>query len=106
LHERIAAGAHRAIAVACRLEPVERPAFFDMIAWLGDRAGPAMKLGLPVDISMEAHGDWLAVKRRTRWPIGDVIHAPDSLLGIALSAFLAGDCNFTVLFAPDETPAT
>jgi prolyl oligopeptidase len=81
---------------------VERPAFFDMIAWLGDRAGPTVKLGLPVDISMEAHGDWLAVKRRTPWAIGGVTHAPDTLLGIALSSFLAGDCNFTVLFAPGE----
>jgi prolyl oligopeptidase len=84
---------------------VERPAFFDMIAWLGNRAGPTAKLGLPVDISMEAHGDWLAVKRRTPWAIGDVTHAPDSLLGIALSAFLAGDRNFTVLFAPGERRA-
>jgi prolyl oligopeptidase len=26
---------------------VERPAFFEMITWLGDRAGPTAKLGLP-----------------------------------------------------------
>jgi prolyl oligopeptidase PreP (S9A serine peptidase family) len=31
--------------------------------------------------------------------------APDSLLGIALSGFLAGDRNFTVLFAPGERRA-
>jgi prolyl oligopeptidase len=84
---------------------VERPAFFDMITWLGDGAGPTAKLDLPVDISMEAHRDWLVVKRRTPWAIGDVTHARDSLLGIALSAFLAGDRNFKVLFAPGERRA-
>jgi prolyl oligopeptidase len=62
-------------------------------------------VGLPVDLSMEAHGDWLAVKRRTPWAIGDVTHAPDSLLGIALSEFLVGGRNFTVLFAPGERRA-
>ncbi len=84
---------------------IEKPAFFDMTVWLGGRAGPTAKLDLPVDISMEAHRDWLVLKRRTPWTIGDVAHAPDTLLGIALSAFLAGDRNFAVLFAPGERRA-
>jgi prolyl oligopeptidase len=84
---------------------VEKPCFFDLVAWLGDHNGPKVKLDLPPDIAMEAHGDWLVVKRRTAWTIGDRIYAPDTLLGISLAAFRAGDRNFTVLFEPGERRA-
>jgi prolyl oligopeptidase len=48
---------------------VERPNFFDSNIWLGDHAGPKVRLDLPADIWMEAHRGWLAVKRRTSWTI-------------------------------------
>jgi prolyl oligopeptidase len=78
----------------------DRRAFFDAIVWIGDRTGPRLKLDLPTDIWSDAHCDWLAVKPRTAWSVGGLTHPPDTLLGIALSAFLAGDRNFTVLFEP------
>jgi prolyl oligopeptidase len=81
---------------------IEKPSFFDMNIWKGSRAGPTVKLDLPSDIWLEAHRDWLVVRRRTAWTVGGAIHAPDTLLGIQLSGFLAGDRNFTVLFAPGE----
>ena len=49
---------------------------------------------------MEAHRDWLVVKLRTAWTVGGKTFAPDAVLGISLSAFLAGDRNFTVVFEP------
>lgn len=84
---------------------VEKPNFFDVILWLGDRTGPKVKLDLPADIRLDAYQDWMAVKRRTSWTVGDVAYPPDTLLGIALSAFIAGDRNFTVLFEPGERRA-
>jgi prolyl oligopeptidase len=84
---------------------IDTPGFFDTIVWMGDRAGPRVKLDLPTDIGIEIHRDWLAVKRRTSWTIGDVSHMPDTLLGIALSAFIAGDRRFAVLFEPHERRA-
>jgi prolyl oligopeptidase len=81
---------------------VEKPGFFDLVAWLGDHNGPKVKLDLPPDIEMETHRGWLVVKRRTAWTVGGRTHAPDTLLGISLAAFLAGDRGFTVLFEPGE----
>jgi prolyl oligopeptidase len=84
---------------------VEKPAFFDLVIWIGTAAGPAVKLDLPIDIAMEAHRGWFAVKRRTAWTVAGATHPPDTLLGIALSDFLAGDRNFGVLFTPGERRA-
>lgn len=79
---------------------VARPGFFDVNLWLGDASGSQTKLDLPTDIWMEAHQDWLVVKRRATWTIGKVTYPPDTLLGMPLSAFLAGDRTFTILFEP------
>jgi prolyl oligopeptidase len=49
---------------------------------------------------MEAHQDWFVVKLRTAWTVGAKTHAPDTVLAISLSAFLAGDRNFTTVFEP------
>src|SRR5262249_4721813 len=80
----------------------ERPGFFDVVMSVGDRGGPKIKLDLPTDISMDTYGDWLVVKRPTEWSVGGETYPPDTLVGIAFSAFIAGDRNFTVLFRPAE----
>jgi prolyl oligopeptidase len=79
---------------------VERLDFFNCHLWLGDETGARSKLDLPTDIWMEAHRDWLVVKLRAAWTAGGQTHAPDTVLGISLSAFLAGERNFTVVFEP------
>jgi prolyl oligopeptidase len=79
---------------------VERLDFFNCHLWLGNEKGARSKLDLPTDIWMEAHRDWLVVKLRAAWTAGTLTHAPDTVLGISLSAFLAGDRNFTLVFEP------
>jgi prolyl oligopeptidase len=79
---------------------VEKLGFFDVNLWLGDERGARTRLDLPTDIWMQAHQDWLVVKRRTAWTVGGQAYAPDTVLGISLSAFLAGDRHFTILFEP------
>jgi prolyl oligopeptidase len=79
---------------------VERIDFFNSRIWLGDEDGAQTKLDLPTDVWMEAHQDWMVVKLRTEWSAGGQAYAPDTVLGISLSAFLAGDRHFTVVFAP------
>ena len=81
---------------------VERLSFFDGTVWLGDSSGAKIKLDLPTDAEDDIYGDWLFVKPRTPWTVAGVTHPPDRLIGIALSAFLAGERNFTVLFEPGE----
>jgi prolyl oligopeptidase len=84
---------------------VDKPGFFDTVLWMGDRTGAKVKLDLPTDVSPEIYRDWLAVKRRTPWTIGDRTYPADTLLGTSLSAFLAGKRNFAVLFEPGERRA-
>jgi prolyl oligopeptidase len=72
---------------------------------MGDRSGPKVKLDLPTDASTDAYGDWMVVKRRTAWTVGGATYRPDTLLGISLPAFLAGDRKFAVLFEPGERRA-
>ena len=79
---------------------VERLGFFDVNLWLGDETGAKTRLDLPTDIWTQAHRDWLVVKRRAAWTVGGQTHAPDTVLGISLSAFLAGDRDFTIVFEP------
>jgi prolyl oligopeptidase len=80
----------------------EQIGFFDMAAAIGDRSGPRTKLDLPTDIELDLDRDWLVVKRRVAWTVGGVTHPADTLLGISLSAFLAGGRDFAVLFAPGK----
>jgi prolyl oligopeptidase len=79
---------------------VEQLGFFDVNLWLGDNTGAKTRLDLPTDILTEAHQDWLVVKRRAAWTVGGQDYAPDTVLGISLSAFLAGDRHFTIVFEP------
>jgi prolyl oligopeptidase len=83
----------------------DKPGFFDMVVWVGDRTGAKAKLDLPTDVTSEMHRGWMVVKRRTEWTIDGNTYAPDTLLGIALPAFLDGDRAFTVLFEPGERRA-
>ncbi|MBI5320425.1 prolyl oligopeptidase family serine peptidase [Bradyrhizobium sp.] len=87
-------------AGAPRIWFVDRLDFFNMNLWLGDTTGAKQELDLPTDIWMNAHGDWLAVKLRSAWTVGGTAYAPDSVLGISLSAFLAGNRDFTLVFEP------
>jgi prolyl oligopeptidase len=92
-------GVDRTVAIP-RIWFVEKPGFFDVNLWLGDETAAKTRLDLPTDIWMEAHQDWLVVKRRTAWTVGGQAYAPDTVLGISLSAFLTGDRHFTVVFEP------
>jgi prolyl oligopeptidase len=84
---------------------VERPSFFQAVVRIGDRTGPKTKLDLPLDIEFSIHGDWLAVKRRGPWTVGEITYPQDTVLGIGLSAFIEGSRNFKVLFEPQERRA-
>ncbi|MFE1602648.1 prolyl oligopeptidase family serine peptidase [Methylobacterium sp. ID0610] len=83
-----------------RLVFVERTGFFDAVIHFGDRSGPTTRLDLPTDAEAQWHRGFLAVRPRTPWTVGPVTYAPDTVLGIGLDAFLAGERDFRVLFEP------
>ncbi|SPP99294.1 MULTISPECIES: prolyl oligopeptidase family serine peptidase [Bradyrhizobium] len=85
---------------APRVWIVDQIDFFNYGIWLRDAAGNMTKLDLPTGIWMQAHRDWFAMKLRKDWTIGGRTYATDTVLGISLSAFLAGSRDFAVLFEP------
>ncbi|WP_315722593.1 MULTISPECIES: prolyl oligopeptidase family serine peptidase [unclassified Bradyrhizobium] len=74
--------------------------FFNHHLWLGDAAAARTRLDLPTDCWMTAEGDWMAVKLRQPWTVGEVTHPADVVLGIGLSAFVAGSRDVVRLFEP------
>jgi prolyl oligopeptidase len=83
----------------------DRLGFFDGILWIGDQSGAKTRIDIPTDASLTWHRGWLAIKCRTPWTIGGATYPGDTVLGISLAAFLAGDRNFTRLFEPAERRA-
>jgi prolyl oligopeptidase len=85
---------------ADRLLFVEYIDFFNTHVSAGDRAGPKLRFDLPTDAGFQEDRGWLAIRPRSPWTVGDRSFAPDTVVGIGLDAFLAGDRAFTVLFEP------
>lgn len=88
-----------------RLWFVERLGFFSSALWIGDRSGAKTRLDVPEESWSSAWDDWLAVCPRSDWTVGGNTHRAGTLLGIRLSAFLAGDRTFQLLFQPGERRA-
>jgi len=79
--------------------------FYDTTVHIGDRTGPLRRIELPSDAECHWQRGWLAVRPRSPWELEGTTHAPDTLLGIGLDAFLAGERGFQVLFTPAERRA-
>ena len=73
--------------------------FFNQHVWLADASGSnKVRLDIPTDSQVDAHGGWMAIKLRTAWTVGGKTYPGDGLLGIRLEAFRTGNRDFTVLF--------
>jgi len=66
------------------------------------RDGNFVKIGKPDDATVGVHRDWMYVKPRTEWKVGDQTYPAGALLAIRFEAFLKGDRAFDVLFEPTE----
>jgi prolyl oligopeptidase len=63
-------------------------------------------LDVPPDAAnVDAHREWLLVQLRNAWTVGGATYPSGALIAIKYDAFLAGQRNFTTLFAPDEHTA-
>lgn len=88
-----------------RIVFVERTGFFDGTVHVGDRTGPTHRLDIPTDAEAALHGDHLAIRTRSDWDVGGRVHAADTVLAIGLTAFLAGDRDFEILWRPSARRA-
>ncbi len=84
---------------------VERLGLIDAKVWIGDRNGPKAKIDIPSDCWAQSGRGWLAIKPRTPWNIAGETYKADTVIGISLSAFLAGERRFRQLFEPGDRRA-
>jgi prolyl oligopeptidase len=66
------------------------------------RDGKFVKINKPDDATASVVREWLAVRLRTDWKIGDKTYPGGALLAIPFEAFLKGGRAFSVLFEPTE----
>lgn len=88
-----------------RIWIVDQLDFFNFDIWLNDGWGARVKLDVPTGVWLQANQDWFVVKLRTAWTVAGRTYAPDTVIGMSLSAFLAGERNFTVVFEPSPRRA-
>jgi prolyl oligopeptidase len=79
---------------------IDQTDFFNCAIWVGDLSGPRTQLDMPSDIGCLWQRRWFALRPRTPWTINGITHAPGTMLGINLDAFLAGARDMEVLFTP------
>ncbi len=80
---------------------VRRPAFFESEIFL--RQGETLtKIDVPDSASASVHREWLLVRLRHDWTLAGRTYAGGSLLAAGFEAFLAGERDLTLVFAPDE----
>lgn len=60
---------------------------------------------VPSDAEASVHHEWLLVRTRSPWQLGDTRHPAGALLAARLDDFLAGETAMTALFLPDEHTA-
>ena len=88
-----------------RIWIIDQLDFFNFDIWLSDGSGARVKLDVPTGVWLQANQDWFVVKLRTAWTVAGRTYAPDTVIGMSLSAFLAGERNFTVVFEPSPRRA-
>ncbi|GIJ78555.1 prolyl oligopeptidase [Micromonospora phaseoli] len=76
--------------------------FYRSESFLLTGAGERVRIPVPEDAGWDVHREWLLVRPRTPWTLGESTHPAGALLAIRFDAFLAGSRELTVLFRPDE----
>jgi prolyl oligopeptidase len=66
------------------------------------RDGKLIKIEKPLDAEATAHREWLLIRLRTPWTVGDKTYPAGALLATDFEAFLKGERKFDVLFEPTE----
>lgn len=66
------------------------------------RGDELVRIDVPTDASIGIHREWLLVRPRTDWTVGDTTHPAGSLLAAHYDEFLSGTVELTVVFTPDD----
>lgn len=64
-----------------------------------------VRIEVPEDAEIDLHRDWLLIRPRSPWRVGDVTFSAGTLLASGIAEFLEGTRELTVLFQPTERTA-
>jgi prolyl oligopeptidase len=74
--------------------------FFRTLVYVRPAAGELVLIDVPDDADVAAHRDWLLIRLRSPWTVGDRIYPDGALLASPFDGFLAGERELTILFDP------
>lgn len=66
------------------------------------RGEDLIPIPIPTDAGMSVHREWLLIRPRSEWTVGEVTYRPGSLLAVRYDEFLSGTGELTVVFEPDD----
>ncbi|MGW5667045.1 prolyl oligopeptidase family serine peptidase [Micromonospora sp. NPDC003776] len=79
--------------------------FYRSEHFLLTEAGERIRIAVPEDAQRDVHREWLLIRLRSPWTLGDVTYPAGALLATRFDAFLAGARQMAVLFQPDAHTA-
>ena len=65
------------------------------------RGSELIKIDAPSDAGISIHREWLLIKPKSEWPVGDRNYPVGSLLAANYDEFVSGTIDLTVVFEPD-----
>ncbi|MFE7797150.1 prolyl oligopeptidase family protein [Nocardia sp. NPDC057440] len=75
--------------------------FFNEEVYLIEDDGSLRYLDVPTDASESWYKDWLLIRLKSPWQVGDASYPAGALLAIDFEKFLSGAREFEVIFTPD-----
>ena len=75
--------------------------FFRSELYLRADGGDLVKVDVPEDANVDIHREWLMIRTRSPWRVGDVTYPTGTLLASRFDSYLAGERDLAVLFEPD-----
>jgi prolyl oligopeptidase len=76
--------------------------FYRTETYLRRSDGELVRLDVPDDAETDVHREWLLIRTRSQWRVGEATHGPGTLLAARFDDYLTGERDLTVLFEPDE----
>jgi prolyl oligopeptidase len=77
--------------------------FYRQELYLRGAAGDLVRIDIPEDAECNVHREWLLIRLRSSWTVGDLTYPAGALLAADFDAYLDGRRDLTVLFEPDDS---
>ena len=76
--------------------------FYRSVDYLRLTTGNLVRIDVPEDAGWEVHRNWLLIRPRTPWTVGETTYPAGALLAAEFDRYLDGGRELTVLFRPDD----